>query len=470
MTEKEAAKLAAILKGHEAEVEEAARHARPLFTGGLPEFLDPPAFTAWVRGWTDRALHGGFIDDLRPGAALRAKDMRDLAPGLLAPGHYYLEAEDLPASVEKVGPFLRDLIARPAAPQDSSRKSGDAVAHAAKNLGDLFELAERVWKLGEISVELYQHALLGDAPACRPLIECIDDHAIRNDVIKTIALLQIVWAAADVQRVAAYCNHKVQLRYVPFFLRPFVRKGTAAEYLGLLQKMQHLRLRLIDHRTLAQVFNKKRARVTNKGVVGAALENIVAPLEDALSPQDISDITQRENWMTAEANGAIAAVQAQIAQHGCKKGSEQLTRFQVRHAGLSELAALVVTSYRFAEREKAMLGIIADPTTPDGLWDMKMRRFPKQIDDALLARAAAIHDSYRRHILRDNQLNDNTADDRAAGQYARTATAQAQVFLVTLGAATFDTTGRMDRAGLKGGEYFAAHMLDLSYRVRSRVW
>lgn len=474
MTEKEAAKIAEILMGHKAEVEEAARHARPLFTGRLPAFLDPPAFDAWVRNWTDRQLHGHIADNARSGVALRAEDMRTLAPGLLAPGYFHINSGDVPDTVDAVEPFLRNLIARTPAPPDSSRKSGDAVAHATRHIGDLTTLAVRTWKLRDCSIDLYQAALRGDAPACRPLIERLDDPSLRFDAIEVVAILQIVWAAADVQRVAAYCWEKVQLQYVPFFLRPFARTRTAAEYIGLMKKMHHLRRRIFEHRKDAEDYGETRARITFKGGALTTIESVMEPLKDALSPENKQDIREREDWMTTESDRAVAAVESEIASYrddkDSVKTSEQLSRFQVRHAGLSEIAALMVTSYRFAEREHAMREIIAHPKSAERLWDLTHRRYPAEIDETLLRRATAIHDSYRRHILRDIFFNDETVNDRSAGQYARTASNSAQAFLVKLSTATFDASGRMNRVGLTSPEYFSAHVLDLSQRVRSSEW
>lgn len=112
----------------------------------------------------------------------------------------------------------------------TSRKHGDAVDHAARHIGSFADLGASTWNLRSISVELYRHALLGDAQACHPLIARIDDPSIQHDVIGVVAALQIVWVAADVHRIAAYNNHKVQLGYVPFFLHPFVRTDSSLGY------------------------------------------------------------------------------------------------------------------------------------------------------------------------------------------------------------------------------------------------
>lgn len=85
--------------------------------------------------------------------------------------------------------------------------------------------------------------------------------------------------------------------------------------------------------------------------------------------------------------------------------SDQETIHQYKNAGLSEIAALFVVAYRFAEDEAKMTKVIANPTDDAALWDTRPAPYPTEIDPAIAARARRMVAAYRPAVLRDSRAS-----------------------------------------------------------------
>lgn len=385
----------------------AVRALRKVFAGGLTSFLEPDEFGSFQTRWRDRQLHGSVRHAKRAGYVLRAEDMYGLAPSLFLPKYYYLTASDLPqANHPEVLAFLNRLIACTRHRAFSGR-TATAIEVATLRLGGgsapgiaLADQAEALCDISAIDVKMYHAALSGDLTTGRVLVHAADNTPIRRELVRTFARQRIIWGAADVHRIAAR-GSKAAIHHVAWFLRPLVRTMTANEYLKILSMFGTTDERLFAAEGRAERAGKETVSVSGQeGSVLKPIKPAAAALELTLSAgakQSIIDIRpslhQRTMIMTAK-------VEHELNKPG---RNHQESIHQYLHAGLSEIAALFVVAYRFAEDEAKMTKVIANPTDDAALWDTCPAPYPTEIDTAIAARARRMVAAYRPAILRDSR-------------------------------------------------------------------
>lgn len=444
----------------------AFRSLRKVFTGGLTSFLEPDKFDSFADWWVDRQKHGSVPSSKRAGYVLRAADMYGLAPSLFEPKYYHLSADDLPAPDHRdVHAFLSHLIAR-----SSGRAfSGDvatAIEIATSRLGGgstpaiaLANQAEALCDVAAIDVNLYRSAVSGDLATGRALVYAAENAPIRGELVRVFARQRIIWNAADVQRIAARGSEAAK-HYVAWFLRPFIQAGTANEVFHILRNLGGTDERLASAENRAARAGKKSVSVPGpEGPVLRAIKPAARPLELTLGAdhkQSIIDTRQSVHHRTMEMKSRV--------EHELMRPdrSDQETIHQYKNAGLSEIAALFVVAYRFAEDEAKMAKIIANPTDDAALWQTRPVPYPTEIDPAIAARARRIVAAYRPAILRDSRAS-TYEKDRI--DLAEDSERDAKEFLVRIGR----QANAIAATDASSDDVIIAGICDLSHHSRSRL-
>lgn len=331
----------------------AARALRKVFTGGLTSFLEPVEFDSFTTRWVDRQKHGSVPSSKRAGYALRSADMYGLAPSLFEPKYYHLSATDLPAPNHRdVHAFLNHLIAR----SFGRAFSGDvatAIEIATSRLGGgstsaiaLANQAEALCDIAAIDMNLYRSAVSGDLATGRALVHAADNDPIRNELVRVFARQRIIWGAADVQRIAARGSGAAK-HYVAWFLRPFIRTGTANEVFHTLRNLGSTDERLASAESRAERAGKKNVSVPGpEGPVLRASKPAAHALELTLGDDHKQSIIDSRHSVHHRTMDMKSRVEDELMR---PDRSDQETIHQYKNAGLSEIAALFVVAYRFAE-------------------------------------------------------------------------------------------------------------------------
>lgn len=412
----------------------ALRSLRKVFTGGLTSFLEPENFGAFQERWVDRQENGSVPSSKRAGYVLRAADMYGLAPSLFEPKYYYLSTTDLPAPDHRdVHAFLSHLIAR-----SSGRAFSDDVATAIEiatsRLGGgstpaiaLANQAEALCDVAAIDMNLYRSAVSGDLATGSALVYAAENAPIRDELVRVFARQRIIWGAADVHRIAAR-GSKAAIHHVAWFLRPFVRTMTANEYLRILKMFGTTDERLFSAEGRAERAGKKSVSVPGQdGALLKAVKPAAVALELTLGAGPKQSIIDTRPSLHQHTMSMTAKVEHELNKPG---RNDQETIHQYLHAGLSEIAALFVVAYRFAEDEAKMAKIIANPTDDAALWETRPAPYPTEIDPAIAAKARRIVAAYRPAILRDSRAS-TYEKDRI--DLAEDSEGDAKEFLVRIG-------------------------------------
>lgn len=385
----------------------AVRALRKVFAGGLTSFLEPDEFGSFQTRWVDRQLHGSVRHAKRAGYVLRAEDMYGLAPSLFLPKYYYLTASDLPqANHPEVLAFLNRLIACTRHRAFLGR-TATAIEVATMRLGGgsapgiaLADQAEALCDISAIDVKMYHAVLSGDLTTGRVLVDAADNTPIRRELVRTFARQRIIWGAADVHRIAAR-GSKAAIHHVAWFLRPFVRTMTANEYLRVLLLFATVAERLFSAEGRAERAGKKSVSVPGQdGTLLKAVKPAAVALELTLGAGPKQSIIDTRPSVHQRTMSMAAKIEHELNKPG---RNDQETIHQYLHAGLSEIAALFVVAYRFAEDEAKMTEVIANPTDDAALWDTRPAPYPTEIDTAIAARARRMVAAYRPAILRDSR-------------------------------------------------------------------
>lgn len=387
--------------------------ARRLFTGRLTSFLSPTNFWAWVGQRSDNRLIGG-VSIYRPGGyVLRQPNMRGLGPKLFDPQYYYFRPADLPKpDVNQVTRFLAGLVARS---PDTAFKSDVAIvisiatSKLASPIDDtcsLHDHAQAICDMADVDMRLFQAALLGDLATGRQLTLAEENASIRPFLIRTFARQRLIWAAADVQRVAAYAASAAGYHVAPY-LKPFLKTGTASEYIRAMLKMPELAVRLKSAEVRAQTYGRDTIHVS--GPKGPLLTILSAParlIVNRLKKDDADAVLMTRGYV----HDTTLAMADEIKAEMLGDADNQQSIFHFMHAGLSEISALFIAAYRFAEDEANMVKVIEDPSFHDLLWNAAHNPYPKFIDTSLAARARRLVAAYRPAILRDFHASKYEAD------------------------------------------------------------
>lgn len=274
--------------------------------------------------------------------------------------------------------------------------------------------------------------------------------------MRVFARQRIIWGAADVQRIAARGSEAAK-HYVAWFLRPFIRTGTANEVFHTLRNLGGTDERLASAESRAARAGKKSVSVPGQeGPVLRAIKPAALPLELTLSAdhkQSIIDTRQSVHHRTMDMKSRV--------EHELMRPdrSDQETIHQYLHAGLSEIAALFVVAYRFAEDEAKMTKIIANPTDDAALWDTRRAPYPTEIDPAIAARARRMVAAYRPAILRDS-LASTYEKDRI--DLAEDSERDAKEFIVRIGR----QANAIAAANIISNAVIVADLCDLSHHSR----
>lgn len=442
----------------------AVRALRKVFTGGLTSFLEPGEFDSFTDRWVDRQLHGSVRFAKRAGYVLRAADMYGLAPSLFEPKYHYLTADDLPAANHRdVHAFLNRLIAR-TRHRAFSDDVATAIEIATSRLGGgstpalaLADQAEALCDIAAIDVKLYRAAMSGDLVTAHDLVGSAENLPIRGELVRTFARQRIIWGAADVQRIAARGSEAAK-HYVAWFLRPLIRTGTANEVFHTLKNLGGTDERLASAESRAERAGKESVSVPGQdGSVLRAVKPSARALELALSDdhkKSIIDIRQSVHRRTMDMKSRV--------EHELMRSdrSDQESIHQYKNAGLSEIAALFVVAYRFAEDEAKMAKIIANPWNDQALWDTRPAPYPTEIDAAVAARARRMVAAYRPAILRDTLASPYEKEriDLAEGSER-----DAQEFIVRIGR----EANAIAAANVPSDAAIVSSVCDLSHHFRN---
>lgn len=142
--------------------------------------------------------------------------------------------------------------------------------------------------------------------------------------------------------------------------------------------------------------------------------------------------------------------------------NEQESIHQFKNSGLSEIAALYVTAYRFAQDEAAMLEVIANPADSSALWNTARRAFPTEIDPAMAARARKLVAAYRPAVLRDSAA---LTYEKDRVDLAEKSLEDAQNFLTRIGR----QGNAIGASATPSAAAMTAKIYDLSHYVRDRT-
>lgn len=277
----------------------------------------------------------------------------------------------------------------------------------------------------------------------------------RHRLIRLLAVQRILWGLADVQRIAARGAKAAEYHIAPF-LRPFMCTGTANEMLLILRTMA---------RTIERVFGNADATLKLKpladtirvhgpsGPALAAARMVAMPIEAMLGENDRRAVL--DTRPAIRANAVVYQTKIEEILTDSERNNQE-TVHQFVTAGLSEVAALFVTAWRFAEDEARMLAVIANPTDVQALWDTSRPVWPQRPDSALSARARRLVAAYRPAILRDFFASDYEADRIRLADIAEQ---DAAAFLRRL-------SGKSNQP-VDGHARDVAHVLDLSHAWRA---
>lgn len=392
------------------------RRLRAVFPTILQRILDPVRFFAWVEKWRDSQLHGGIKSVDRAGHALRAADMRGLAPGLLAPDYYRLTEADLPKPASHaIEQFLNGLIARSTARVARERVPvaiGVGLAKIAEGLPGwtLKEHASSLADLATSNPTLYRAAMLGDYRTAELQVEAIAGGEHRDRVTRLLAVQRIIWGLADVHRSAARAAKAAKFR-IPPFVRPFVSTGSANEMLLILLSGARTIERIFANADATLKYNPAATTIRVHGEAGVALAAarfIGTPIETRLTPNDKQAVLDSRPAIREQARAYETRIE-QIRTNPERSNQETVHQFVTE--GLSEVAALFVTARRFAEDEDRMLAVIKNPAIARALWDTSRPSWSHSPDSALAVRARRLVAAYRPAILRDFFASDYKTDN-----------------------------------------------------------
>ena len=418
------------------------------FKGGLADRLSPDA-------WADRTYHGGVPSEDREGYVLRKRDSASAATGLLAPAHSCLTPEDVPTSRNALCSLAGFLVVAPFV-QAASKNAATARKLALKPLANLNERdaleshCDELFLLREEHAALYMAFVLGDFATAGPILDSIVNREEGARVVTIGARHRILWGLWDIHRASA-ASRDVSRRLVPWFLRPKVRgKITSSAMLGAMLSLSDAADRVFKAQDTAQRCGRTRTKLPGPpGLVLGAVIPAASPLEHLLSgPQKakllsvLPDVRQR-----MEAQGDRLRLMMEDPDR-----SPQQTIHEHHFGGLDDLAALFLVSYRFAEDERAMLAVIANPKSPATLFEVEPRPWPLELDLELVSRSLHLLAAYREATLgngvgrydSEKIWNNRPARDRAAD------------FMMKLGTESVISAGRKR----------AASMFDLSHHAR----
>lgn len=427
----------------------------------LDNFLSVDNFWGFVLQWRDRRLHGRVPTDLRSGYLFRTAQMYGLAPGLYHPDLARPEERDLPAfKPHDIAEYLEKLIARSTDPKRTSDVK-TAILVATKNLGvTVIDQAYDLHEIGQKSSELYRALMLGDFITSQKHFDPSDLDLFEFSMVKTIARQRIIWNAFDTHRTAAH-GAKAASYYIAPFLKPFLKtsKHTANSVLKGLKSIGQTSRLAFSKRDTELKYNPQATKTNmrgNRGPFFSWAKILGSPIEAVLNKDQKRQLSSTEAFVRDETQ-RIENMVEDILLDPSRNNQETVHEFLF--SGLTEVAALFVTAYRFAEEEALMMEVIAGRIPVSSVWDVGRPSLPKQINPKIAARARHIVAAFRPAILGDD---DATEYWREEIRLAETSEDKAWLFLTSLANQGVPN----DPNGKIAMQLATARMFDLSHAAR----
>lgn len=376
--------------------------ARILKSPRLRLHLSPKGLARISDLYHDRRIHDGVPDNDRPGFAIRSSDLAKISHGLLSARFATLADADMPQTEAALQKFNRDLIVKPAADECSAEVlrliEAGLVAAASDEGGALDAHGRALWALRHSHPDMFTAAVHGQIEHALVVARGIADDDDRHDAIRTCARQAIIWGAFDVHRIAAR-GRSCKTSLVPPFMRSRLTTNTKNEYTGLLLSVTRWMLRQYE----AGDKNEKLrpgTLVRRHGPKGPVLDLIEEParqLETRSGPTLVSKLASVTPMIRAAMEADVQRYELELAGNT----NSQQTLHQSVFCGLTEIAALCVTSLRFAQFEARLQRLLIDPDMESDESYLTNKRTDCDYPRGSIGRAKMIAAAYRSAILRD---------------------------------------------------------------------